>query len=287
MRLLFLPEVLRAAGLTVHEHPGWRTRGNENWGPIRGITCHATADARTPAEEIGVLINGSATAPPPIAQLYLARNGDFHVVASGRCNHNFDGWGGPNKGIGNVNLLGIEAGNNNRGEPWPAVQLDAYRRGVAALCRRLGIPAARVGGHKEHQPFPDPVPGRGSVKTDPTFNMKQFRTAVAALIEEEDMPSAKEIADELARNQAFLDAVSKAVWGRQNPSEQLSYASIVRGQRRVATGTRDDLRRRVLPELAAIRGKVDGSANAEILAILGQLAAAVQDDEAEADDPVV
>jgi hypothetical protein len=237
--------------------------------------------------EIGVLINGSPTAPPPIAQLYLARSGDFHVVASGRCNHNFVGWAGPNKGLGNVNLLGIEAGNDNRNEPWPAVQLDAYRRGVAALCRRLGIPASRVGGHKEHQPFPDPVPDRGSSKSDPTFDMNQFRAAVAALIEEEDMPTAKEIADELARNQTFLEAVSKAVWGRKNPSDQLSYAAIVRRQRQVAAVTRDELRRRVLPELAAIRGKVDGAANAEILAILGQLAAAVDVDEADVDEPEV
>ena len=48
----------------------------------------------TDSGEIGVLLNGSNTAPPPIAQLYLSRTGVFHVVASGLCFHALTGWGG-------------------------------------------------------------------------------------------------------------------------------------------------------------------------------------------------
>ncbi|MEO3922719.1 N-acetylmuramoyl-L-alanine amidase [Micromonosporaceae bacterium B7E4] len=172
MRLLWLPEVLRAAGLTVHEVSGWRTRGSDSFGPVRGITIHETRGSvrSTDAGEIYTLIHGSATAPPPIAPLYLSRTGHWHVVASGTCFHNKVGWDGPNEGYGNDSLLGIEA-QHALGEPWTDRQYDSYVRGVAALARKLDVPVSRVAGHKEHQP--------GS-KTDPSFNMDQFRRDVAA-----------------------------------------------------------------------------------------------------------
>jgi hypothetical protein len=205
VRLLWLPEVLRAAGLTVREVDGWQSRGSDEWGPIVGITCHATAGTGTDAQEINVLLNGSTSAPPPIAQLFLNRAGVWHVVASGRCNHNLSGWAGPNEGHGNRSLIGVEAANDNVGEQWPPAQLDSYQRGVAALCRRLGVPAARVAAHHEHQPFPPP-PGETSTKTDPRgINMGDFRARVAALVtgEDDDMPTADEIANAVM---AELDA---------------------------------------------------------------------------------
>jgi hypothetical protein len=189
MRLLWLPEVLRAAGLTVHEYAGWRTRGSDDWGPIRGITCHATAGSRTSTDagELRVIVNGSATAPPPISQLYLSRSGEWWVVASGRCNHNLTGWDGPNKGYGNSRLLGIEAQHSNTSaEPWPDRQYRSYVRGVAALVEKLGVPVSRVAGHKEHQPYATRPSGATSTKSDPTFNMDQFRRDVAAVLAGED-----------------------------------------------------------------------------------------------------
>ncbi|BCB90438.1 hypothetical protein Psuf_077510 [Phytohabitans suffuscus] len=182
-RLLWLAQVLREAGLTVREVPGWKTRGG-SLGTIRGITCHATAGSRsaTDADEIHTLLHGSATAPPPIAQLYLSRTGQWHVIASGKCNHNRVGWAGPNKGLGNSVLLGIEAQHSNRdSEPWTEQQYTSYVRGVAALARRLDIPVSRIAGHKEHQPAPPPR-GQRSTKTDPTFPMARFRDDVARAI---------------------------------------------------------------------------------------------------------
>lgn len=175
-RLLWLPEVLRAAGLTVHEVSGWRERGSSSWSP-RGIIVHETRGSRTSTDagEIRVLLNGSATAPPPIAQLYLSRSGEWHVIASGRCNHALTGWAGPFKGVGNSGLLGIEA-QHAAGEPWTDRQYDSYVRGVAAIKRRTGWGMA---GHKEHQPGGY---GKSSVKTDPSFNMNTFRRDVDALI---------------------------------------------------------------------------------------------------------
>lgn len=191
MRLLWLPAVLRAAGLTVHEVSGWRDRGDDTYGPVRGITCHHTAGSRTatPQAEINVLLHGSNTAPPPIAQLSLDRQGEWYVVASGLCYHNLEGWAGPNEGYGNDNLLGIEAMHSGGTEPWTDVQYQSYVRGVAALVAHKAagydVTVARVAGHKEHQP--------GS-KFDPTFNMDRFRADVRAALNgmEDDMFEARD-----------------------------------------------------------------------------------------------
>lgn len=173
-RALWLPDALRGAGLNVHEVDGWRSRGSDSFDPY-GVIVHATAGSRTSTDagEIRVLLNGSNTAPPPIAQLYIGRNGHVHVVASGRCNHALTGQAGNLRGYGNSRLIGIEAANDNRGEPWPAVQYDAYLRTVAAICRQMHWGGGRVSGHKEHQP--------GS-KSDPTFSMADFRNRVDAIL---------------------------------------------------------------------------------------------------------
>jgi hypothetical protein len=179
MRLLWLPQVLRGVGLTVHEVGGWRTRGSDTYGPVRGITCHHTAGSRNSSDEgeINVLVNGRPGLSGPIAQLYLSRTGDWWVVASGHCNHNKVGWGGPNEGFGNDSLLGIEAQHSGGDEPWTSKQYQSYVRGVAALVRHkadgYNVAVSRVAGHKEHQP---------GDKSDPTFNMSTFRSNVAALI---------------------------------------------------------------------------------------------------------
>lgn len=215
MRLLWLADVLRSAGLTVHEVSGWRTRGSATWGPIRGITCHHTAGSRTSTDEgeIRVLLNGSSSAPPPIAQLYLSRTGHWWVVGSGMCYHNLVGWAGPNEGLGNANLIGIEAQHSGGDEPWTSTQYNSYVHGVAALVKRLGISVSRVAGHKEHQP--------GS-KSDPTFNMNTFRTRVAEALED-DVTPAELFAAELynpvtqtnARFGAFIQSInSEAYRGR-------------------------------------------------------------------------
>jgi len=189
MRLLDLDNVLRTAALPVHEVAGWAARGSASWGPIRGITIHETRGSATStdASEIGVLLNGSATAPPPIAQLYLSRTTGFHVVASGRCNHNLVGWDGPNEGYGNSQLIGIEA-QHSASEDWAKKpnQYSQYVRGTAALCRAYKIPVKYVGGHKEHQPYATRPPGEGSTKSDPEFDMDKFRHDVQVVLNGED-----------------------------------------------------------------------------------------------------
>lgn len=165
MRLLWLPDVLRDAGLEVETVSEWETRGSNDFNPTGGI-CHGTGGSRssTDAGELSVILNGSATAPPPIAQLLLSRNGKVYVVASGRCNHILT-----RNGIGNRDRIGIEAMNNNTDEPYSREQYRAYYVTCAAICRKMGWPASAWKGHKEHQ----------SEKIDPNYNMNDFRAFVA------------------------------------------------------------------------------------------------------------
>lgn len=175
MRLLWLADVLRAAGLTVVEVDGWKTRGSDSYGPLRGLVCHETRGSAnsTDSGEIRVLVDGRVGLSGPISQLYLSRSGVWHVVASGTCHHVKTGWGGIHAGHGNDSLIGVEAAHAES-EDWdhkPA-QFISYVTGVAAICRHMGWTSGHVVGHKEHQPGDKP---------DPEFDMKQFR----ALVEEE------------------------------------------------------------------------------------------------------
>lgn len=180
-RLLWLVDELRAAGLAVAEVDGWRTRGAEPWTP-QGAILHATADkARTgdgdrldDAGAVAVIRDGRADLPGPIATAYVNRQGVWWVIASGRCNTVKVGWAGPLKGWGNSRIIGVEAENDNRGEPWPVDQLRALHIGSAAIMRRLAIPVSRLAGHFEHQP---------GDKTDPHgIDMNRFRRDVAGAL---------------------------------------------------------------------------------------------------------
>lgn len=178
--LTWLPEVLEDAGLKVAEQPGWRTRGRGDVGTIRGVMCHHTDGPLTGImPSLGIVTNGRSDLQGPLAQLCLGRDGTFFVVAAGRANHAGVGnWQGITSG--NSSFIGIEAENTGhttgqKADPWPTVQMDAYRRGVAAVLKKIGANAIMCCGHKE---YALPV-GR---KPDPTFDMGDFRLQVAAIM---------------------------------------------------------------------------------------------------------
>lgn len=174
--LTWLPQVLLNAGLKVAEQPGWRTRGRGDVGPTKGVICHHTAGAKTGnMPSLGVVTNGRPDLPGPLAQLCLGRDGTYFVVAAGRCNHAGVGnWQGFT--AGNTNFIGIEAENTGQAtDPWPAVQMDAYRRGVAAILKKIRANAIMCCGHKE---YALPI-GR---KNDPTFDMNDFRLQVSMIM---------------------------------------------------------------------------------------------------------
>lgn len=178
--LTWLPQVLSAAGLRVAEQPDWKNRGRGDVGSIKGVICHHTAGPKSGnMPSLGIVTNGRPDLPGPLAQLCLGRDGTFFVVAAGRCNHAGRGnWQGLTDGNGN--FIGIEAENTgittgSNADPWPAVQLEAYRRGVAAILKKIRADSIMCCGHKEYA-LPQ---GR---KNDPDFDMQDFRMRVAAIM---------------------------------------------------------------------------------------------------------
>jgi len=176
--LIWLPTVLKNAGLKVALVDGWQDRGRGDVGTIQGVLCHHTAGPLSGnMPSLNILVQGRSDLPGPLAQLGLGRDGTYFVLAAGRANHAGRGnW----KGIvnGNTNLIGIEAENTGlpNDSPWPDVQMDAYHRGVAAILQHIGKGPEFCAGHKEYA-----LPaGR---KTDPDFAMEPFRSAVAAIID--------------------------------------------------------------------------------------------------------
>jgi hypothetical protein len=174
--LTWLPEVLEDAGLKVAEQPGWRTRGHGDVGAIKGVICHHTAGSRTGnMPSLGIVTEGRPDLKGPLSQLCLGRDGTFFVVAAGRAYHAGAGkWQGIE--TGNSSFIGIEAENTGKpDDPWPEVQMDAYRRGVAAILKKIGAQAIMACGHKEYA-LPK---GR---KPDPSFDMDTFRAGVADIL---------------------------------------------------------------------------------------------------------
>jgi hypothetical protein len=185
--LTWLPEVLQTAGLKVALVDGWKDRGFGNVDPILGVICHHTGTPNP--KKFNFPTKGGLTKgvwqkksdgtkfflEGPLCQLALALDGTYYVVAAGRANHAGKGeW----KGVktGNASFIGIEAENDGTPAafPWPEVQMDAYRRGVAAILRHIGRSADHCCGHREWAP---------KRKDDPLFDMNVFRLGVAAILD--------------------------------------------------------------------------------------------------------
>lgn len=175
--LLWMPKVLTDAKLQVSEVPGWQNRGHGDEGSVQGIICHHTCGPlHGEMLDLNVIIDGRPDLGGPLAQLALGRTGIFHIVAAGKCWHAGRGaWQGITDG--NSHFIGIEAENTGetkglKVDPWPDVQMDAYKRGCAAILKYIGAPVGMCIGHKEWA-LPH---GR---KDDPSFDMVPFRADVA------------------------------------------------------------------------------------------------------------
>lgn len=186
-KLTWLAGVLRAAGLKVIEQPGWQSRGHGDMGTVRGVLCHHTAGARKGnAPSLNICLHGRPDLEGPLSQLVLGRDGTFYVLAAGKCWHAGAGrWRGIT--AGNSEMIGIEAENTGNADdhPWPAVQMDAYERGVAAILDHIGADPIMAAGHLEYAlPVgrkPDPSFSIGS-REDRIRAMNAFRTRVGALL---------------------------------------------------------------------------------------------------------
>jgi hypothetical protein len=162
--LTTLPDILRHAGIPVIEEPGWAARGH---GPMSGtpktIVCHHTGGLK----DLRVIIDGRPGLAGPLAHIWLARTGVWHVVAAGKCWH-----AGVVRDPSYANewAVGIEAEATGV-DPWPIVQYQSYAKGCAALVKAYRLTPDDVLGHKE---VCAPV-GR---KNDPNFSMPTFRQVV-------------------------------------------------------------------------------------------------------------
>jgi len=163
-----LDRAFQGSGLTVIEYEGWRNRGHGTPGPVEGVACHHTAGPPTGnTPSLNTVVYGRSDLPGPLCNLYLSRNGEVYIIASGIAYHAGDtlqGWQDNNSAVGiEAEATGVDA--------WPKGQYDAYARMCACLASYYRLPLDRVVGHKE---ICDP-PGR---KIDPNFSMPDFRTAV-------------------------------------------------------------------------------------------------------------
>ncbi|MEU3605008.1 peptidoglycan-binding protein [Streptomyces sp. NPDC035033] len=166
---------LRAEGVTVVEHPGWRTHHRNRagaWGPVAGVMIHHTVSSGT-ASSVAMCFDGYESLPGPLCHGVIAKDGTVHLVSAGRANHAGGGdpsvlravvteaygdrppvprehQGSPGAVDGNSRFYGFECVNLGNGtDPWPAAQLDAIERVSAALCRAHGWGAKSVIGHLE------------------------------------------------------------------------------------------------------------------------------------------
>jgi N-acetyl-anhydromuramyl-L-alanine amidase AmpD len=187
--MIWLPDVLLAAGLKISRKDGWETRGLDTFGPPLGVMIHHTVGPKTGnMPSLDVLTNGrpatarSSALSGPLAHLGLARDGTFYIISARRANHAGTGsWqdpalpGAPAMTSGNTHFIGIECENTGLTNdfPWPDVQMDALRRGVAAQLRKISATPGMCCGHKEYAP---------RRKIDPLFDMNAFRVSVGEIM---------------------------------------------------------------------------------------------------------
>ncbi|MCI3246281.1 N-acetylmuramoyl-L-alanine amidase [Streptomyces spinosisporus] len=179
---------LKAEGLTVHEHTGWRTHNRDTatgktFGPVHGVLIHHTAGHG----DKELCYNGRPDLPGPLCHSWLGKTAGLWMIGHGRANHaglvdldvlnaliaeksplphddqaNADG---------NDSLYGLEIENLGDGhDPYPASQYHQAVLWAAAICRKHGWSERSVAGHREVQPG----------KIDPSFDMDDFRADVKA-----------------------------------------------------------------------------------------------------------
>jgi len=178
--------VLKAEGLDVFEHTGWRTHNRDaatgkTFGPVHGVLIHHTAGHN----DKEICYNGRSDLPGPLCHSWLGKTAGLWMIGNGRANHAglvdgdviaaliaeqsplpHDDFADTD---GNDLLYGLECENLGDGkDPWPTEQYHQAVLWAAALCRKHGWSEKSVAGHKEVQPG----------KIDPTFDMDDFRQAV-------------------------------------------------------------------------------------------------------------
>lgn len=224
-----LVAVLRAEGLTVVEHPGWRTHNRNHvgaWGPVYGVMIHHTVSTGT-ASSVDLCYDGYAELPGPLCHGVVAKDGTVHLVGNGRANH--AGGGDPNvlaavkdkryntsppdphqhQGSvgsvdGNAHFYGFECINLGDGkDPWPPEQVTAISKLSAALCRAHGWSSKSVIGHSEWSDWKNDPRGPGMP------SMPSLRNEVQARL---GKPAPGGVEEDMALSDADAQKIAAAVW---------------------------------------------------------------------------
>lgn len=228
---------LKAEGLTVAEHAGWRTHnraGHGSWGPVHGVVIHHTAGTNS----LSVVYNGRSDLPGPLCHSHLSKSGTVTMVGNGRANHAGSFAQNAYNAMlnestthprpdsaepidGNTYTYGLEIENLGNGkDSYPSQQYEAAVKWAAAICRHHGWTANSVIGH-----------GEGTRrKVDPSFSMSTFRADVAALL---GTTTAKPPTKPPTKPAPKLVPFPGAEWFKKNPHSAIVTAM---GRRLVAEG---------------------------------------------------
>lgn len=150
--VVWLPDILRGAGLPVQVSDGANGRGHGDMLDVWGVVDHHTGNDNASWQSIAFHPElGLAS------QLHLSFAGLFTVCGVGIAWHAGNGsWPGLGTNNANPRTIGIEAANDGGGSPgrphradWPAIQYDHYVEGNAAILTFIGEPITHSIGHKE------------------------------------------------------------------------------------------------------------------------------------------
>jgi hypothetical protein len=143
-RMLWLPDVLRDAGLDVVTHDGWERRGLSTSSPFEPEYVVWHHDASAAGDSPGVPDYMIRNFDTGAAQTWVNRYGVWHVIASGRAPH--AGRVLPGK-PDNYTSLGVET-DHTVNEPWPPELLLSLRVGTKAILDRMGHGTDHLEFHK-------------------------------------------------------------------------------------------------------------------------------------------
>jgi hypothetical protein len=202
-----LVAALKAEGVTIVGHDGWRTHNRNHkgaWGPVNGSIVHHTGPYVSEAQILEYCWSGSADLPGPLATGVIGKKGTVYLIGNGRANHAGGGdprvlaavveetygdtppathehQGSSGAVDGNSHFYGWECVNRGDGkETWPAAQYVAIVRTQAAIIRAhrakgdtWGLKGKSVIGHLEWSDW----------KSDPKgLSMTKLRADVAACL---------------------------------------------------------------------------------------------------------
>ena len=138
----WVPQALRAAGITVKETSGWTGRSHGAYPDRVKIVWHH--DASPPGDSPGALDWMLSSWPNSSANIWVDRYGTWTMVGTGVSWHA----GRVLSGMpDNFSSLGIET-DHTTNEAWPAAQIDSLRKGTAALLKKQGVGSDWLHFHK-------------------------------------------------------------------------------------------------------------------------------------------